>query len=351
MDFRLTAEQKMVRDSVRAWLAQQLSPVEKDGRVLVDSAAVANVLWKSALKEGWIGAFFPERHGGHELDLVAVALAFEEIGRALAPGPFLANMLLLPMLLRRHESAAADLAIAVLGGRRVLGLSQGGVQSGKRDLAVEFHALVSDAISILAKSAGTKAELAVTSVHGLTFEALESFDIYNSLGGVTLSGDPINRRYEIETGDLLPFKVGVSAEIVGIAQRTLEQTLEYVRERHQFGKSVGSFQAVKHRLADCYMQVENARIAVYFAALCFHDRPQDAANSTDLAMAYCAKAGAKVIEACIQMHGGFGFTWESGLHVALRRVQHLSTIFGLGRDARQTLERALVNGSASIGLA
>jgi len=130
--------------------------------------------------------------------------------------------------------------------------------------------------------------------------------------------------------------VAISAELTGIAQRTMEMAVEYAKERQQFGRPIGSYQAVSHRCAQMLLETEGARSATYYAAWAADASPEDLPLAASMAKAYASDAGWRVANASLQVHGGIGFTWEHDLHLWLKRAKVDSTMFG---DAHWHRER------------
>ena len=138
----------------------------------------------------------------------------------------------------------------------------------------------------------------------------------------------------------------LAGELVGLAQRCLDMTVAYVRERHQFGRPVGSFQALKHRLADVWVAISQARAASRYAAACLASADPDVKVAVAMAKAYCSEAAVHAAQECVQLHGGIGFTWEHPAHLYLKRAKADSIAFGTP-DAHRAALAALVDLPAS----
>jgi alkylation response protein AidB-like acyl-CoA dehydrogenase len=134
----------------------------------------------------------------------------------------------------------------------------------------------------------------------------------------------------------------LASELVGLAQRCVDMTVAYVKQRHQFGRPVGSFQALKHRLADVWVTVSQARAASRYAAACLADGGPDAPVAVALAKAYCSDAAVYAAQECVQLHGGIGFTWEHPAHLYLKRAKADSIAFGTA-DAHRAALAVLVD--------
>ena len=139
-------------------------------------------------------------------------------------------------------------------------------------------------------------------------------------------------------------------EMVGGMQRTLDLTVEYAKTRKQFGKPIGSFQAVQHQCADMYLETESARSAVYYAAWALQESAPDAAGAVSIAKIYASDAGRTVGNRGIQIHGGMGFTWENDLHLYYRRAKASETAFGDATFHRERLARLVIDTASVAGM-
>ncbi|MEU0452706.1 acyl-CoA dehydrogenase family protein [Streptomyces sp. NPDC006129] len=364
MDVRFTAEQDEIRRTLRDLLRKRCGPAEL--RAAVDTPAGHDpALWAALAEQlGLPGLALPETYGGVGCSVTELALACEETGRVLAPSPLLATAVLTaPLLLAlgtdaqraallpRIASGALTAALAVPGPALATALAltghdpgggwagggrAGGVQArrtaggwrlyGQADQVLDGH---SAGLLVVAAHAGGFARSRVLlflvpgDAAGLTRVRRTALDATRPQARVQL------RDVEAELlgrdGDDVPAalaRVGdtaaacLAAEAVGAADRVLERTVEYVRQREQFGRPIGSFQAVKHRLADVYVQVQAARSAAYYAA--WATTQGEAVGGTALAQALQALREAAAEG--IQSHGGIGFTWEHEAHLYFKRA-------------------------------
>ncbi|AXE86668.1 acyl-CoA dehydrogenase family protein [Streptomyces sp. Go-475] len=364
MDVRFTAEQDEIRRTLRDLLRKRCGPAEL--RAAVDTPAGHDpALWTALAEQlGLPGLALPETYGGVGCSVTELALACEETGRVLAPSPLLATAVLAaPLLLAlgtgaqraallpRIASGALTAALAVPGPALATALAltgrdpgggwagggrAGGVQArrtaggwrlyGQADQVLDGH---SAGILVVAAHAGGFARSRVLlflvpgDAAGLTRVRRTALDATRPQARIQL------RDVEAELlgrdGDDVPAALArlgdtaaacLAAEAVGAADRVLERTVEYVRQREQFGRPVGSFQAVKHRLADVYVQVQTARSAAYYAA--WATAQGEAVGGTALAQALQALREAAAEG--IQSHGGIGFTWEHEAHLYFKRA-------------------------------
>ena len=351
----------MLRRSAREFLAKECSP--KVVRRLMESAdGYDQALWKKIADLGWTALGIPEEYGGVGtfLDLVVV---LEEAGRALLPGPFFSTMgLAVPALVeagteaQKKEvlsaiaagSARATLAFTEPSGRwdaGSIGLtakqSGGGWRlDGVKVFVPDVEA--ADYIVVVARTRGEGEEgvtlfLVQDKPEGMAVRPLETLDMTRrwseirfdgvQLGADAVMGAPdkawprLKRALEWATSALC-------AEMVGGVQKVLETSTEYAKTRHQFGKPIGIYQAVSHKLADMLVLSESGRSATYYAAWTVDADAPDRSLASSMAKAYVSDAYRKVAGDGIQVHGGIGFTWEHDMHLYFKRAKGSEVTFG-----------------------
>ncbi|MFJ3232380.1 acyl-CoA dehydrogenase family protein [Streptomyces sp. NPDC086787] len=372
MDTRLTAEQDEIRRTLRELLHKRCGPEER--RTALDTPAGHDpALWTALAEQlGLPGLALPEAHGGIGCSATELALACEETGRALAPTPLLAtSVLAAPLilalgtedqrtaLLPRLASGALTATLAVPGtalaavltltggndGQWAGGGRSGGVQAtaagdgwrlyGEVTQVLDGH---SAGLLLVAAHAGGFARsrvrlfLVAGDAAGLTRTRQTALDATRPLGRVQLR-DVEARLLGADDSDALAalsalgdtVAAVLAAEAVGAAGRALERTVEYVKQREQFGRLIGSFQAVKHRLADVYVQVQAARSAAYYAAWAAAGHQERAGG---IALAQALEALRTAAAEGIQLHGGIGFTWEHEAHLYFKRAAGDELLFG-----------------------
>ena len=294
---------------------------------------------------GWPGLALPEEWGGQGLGIVELAVLFEEMGYALAPSPLFSNTiagLALERSAAPTSSASATCAPLADGrearhagalGRRLAGDARRLHDGGRRPTATASSStarrcLVLDAASadfFLVATADGRRHLVERGADGVTVTPEPSIDLTRRLYSVSFDGVKVAAADAMpgEAADYYPvfFRlcVALAAESTGIAQRTMEMAVEYAKDRKQFGRPIGSYQAVSHRCAQMLLETENARSAVYGAAWAADAEPESLPLAASMAKAYASDAGWRVPDASIQVHGGIGFTWEHDLHFFLKR--------------------------------
>lgn len=324
MDFDLSDDQLAVRDAARDLLGGMKALGR--ARATVDGAGGADAeLWASVVEQGWLALDLPEAAGGLGMSAVEQMLVVEELGRHAAPVPFVETALALGALVRAGDpggwagrllAGEATACVVYDAAAPVIGAPQA-------DVAV---AIVDGA-------------LVVADVRNRRPAAEPAMDRTRTLGWLDLDGAPTEQIGGADAvADLVDRgTVLYSAELLGGAAAVLELAVEYAKEREQFGRPIGSFQAVKHRCADMLVDVEGMRSAVYWAAWCQAAATDDRSIAASTAKIWCADAAKRVMASGLQVHGGIGFTWEHDLHLYLKRSQLSQVSFGSAATHRQRL--------------
>jgi alkylation response protein AidB-like acyl-CoA dehydrogenase len=319
MDFRFDDEQVALGDAIRT-LCAQLFPL--DAVAAREGTEAAADTWRALAEIGVFGLLLPSEPGG----AVEAAIAFEQFGAHLATGPRLWSMI-----------AAPFVAGVVDGDVRVTGLE---LTTATRAPFVIEHAAASDVVLITHEDRieqGAIADLPASFEEGDPFDPLTPARAYSTPPRGTAIGDADDAARLRRIGAIL-----TAAELVGVAQGALDVASAYALERQQFGVPIGSFQAVKHLLADMYVRVELARSATYAAAATFDDdRAGDATTAASAAKVLATEAGIANGRTAVQVLGGMGFTWEMTPHYFLKRAWQLEATFGTGDAHALTISAAL----------
>jgi len=378
VDFDLSDDQEALRHAAAALLDSRAS-LDRVRQAADRPDRIDRELWSHMAEQGWTGVERAEATGGLGMGFVEVAVLCEQLGRHLAPVPFIGTVLTLGALDRasskqgpgpgpggqadhdhrlveRMSDPEAIGAFAwsrhpgqVIAERRgEAGAGASGdswVLSGRTDPVV--FGPVADVVLVPAASA----VFAVTLDAGSAPRVEPGMDLTRSLGWLELDSTPATLLGGPELCAALIDRasVAVSAEMLGAAQHVLEMTVEYAKDRVQFGRPIGSFQAVKHRCADMLVDVEGMRSAVYYAAWCIADGNPDAPAAASAAKIWCSEAAARVMASGLQVHGGIGFTWEHDLHLFVKRSQLDQVSFGDAPWHRDRLA-ALLRELAEAGL-
>jgi len=324
MNFDFTDDQQDIKRTAHDLLAKRSSPERV--RQAAEARENDEDLWRELCELGWPGIAVAEGHGGQGLGTVELAILLEELGYAVAATPFLGSV-----------SAALVLGEAGSEEQRKQWLPQlaSGEVTGALGLTVDGEAgLVADgdgAGVIVLVGDGEARLLHPGQAEVQSLETIDPTRRYARVrgDGEALPGDPgpgIDRA-----------TVAVAAELVGICQRALDMTLEYVKDRRQFNTPVGAYQAVSHRCAQMLMSTESARSATLFAAWTADADPERLAEGAALAKAAASEAGREVTASAIQAHGGIGFTWEADVHWLYKRAQLDGALMGGARHHRARL--------------
>jgi len=359
MYFDLTDEQQAIKATARDFLAARYKS-ERIRELAQSEHGFEQSDWEEMTELGWPGLALPEEWGGQGLGIVELAVLFEELGYALAPSPIFSNTIAgLALALcgsdEQRERWLRPLAAGEVRGTPALWdagtpASPGGFEMEARaegDCVVldGEKVLVMDAASadffLVATSDGRR-HVVERATDGVTVAAEPSIDLTRRLHSVRFDGVRVAAADTLpaEAPDYLPvfFRlcVALAAESTGIAQRALEMAVSYAKDRKQFGRPIGSYQAVSHRCAQMLLETENSRSVVYGAAWAADAEPESLPLAASMAKAYASDAGWRVPDASIQVHGGIGFTWEHDLHFFLKRGKANAAMFG---DARWHRDR------------
>ncbi|HWC15165.1 MAG TPA: acyl-CoA dehydrogenase family protein [Actinomycetota bacterium] len=364
MDFAFSEEQNMLRDQARSFLADRVGPDRVADLAAADQGWDPEI-YRQMAELGWIGLAAPEEAGGAGMSFIDEAVLFEELGRALFPGPFFSTVALATPLLERsgvsldavvagqrsatlawaEPSGPAHLADAASVTTKAEASNGSWTLSGEKYL-IPDGGIVDDVLVVAAASDG----IGVWSVSRSEAAATEhsTMDRTRRLGSLRLSatrGEPVVVAGEAEPllrAVRLRALAAVALEAVGIGQRALELSIDYVKERKQFGKPIGAYQAVSHQVADIYAEVELARSLSYWAAWCVAEDDEQAGSAVSAAKSSAGAAAVAACERAIQVHGGIGFTWEHPLHLFYKRAQWINTFEGPGTVHRAELAERLL---------
>jgi alkylation response protein AidB-like acyl-CoA dehydrogenase len=366
MYFDLTDEQQAIKSTAHDFLASRFKS-ERLREIAASDDGVDAAGWAEMAELGWTGLAIPEGWGGQGLGIVELAVLFEEMGYALAPSPL-------------FSSTIAGLALTLCGSddlrERYLRPLAAGQVRGTPALWDAGSPVTPGGFTMEARSDGDGVVLdgekvLVPDAAGADFFLVATSDgrrhlVERAAEGVAVAAEPSmdpTRRFSsvrfdgvrVAAADTLPgaeadyypvfFRlcVALAAESTGIAQRTMEMAVAYAKDRQQFGRPIGAYQAVSHRCAQMLLETENARSAVYGAAWAADAEPESLPLAASMAKAYASDAGWRVPDASIQVHGGIGFTWEHDLHFFLKRGRSNAAIFGDAKWHRERVADAVLS--------
>jgi alkylation response protein AidB-like acyl-CoA dehydrogenase len=377
MNFGFTEDQEALREATRKFLDNEC-PTTFVRKMMADDTAHSTELWKKIAQLGWLGIVVPEDFGGSGGSFLDLVVILEEAGKSLLPGPFFATALLgtsavlgggsaeqkstiLPKVVEgnhiltlalaeksgRYDAAGVTLAANPKGSDFVL--------SGEKLFVPDAH--VADQFVVAARtSQASKPEDGITlflvdaKAPGVAISQLKTVDMTRRQCHVAFQDVAVARAQVLgEVGKgwsvlqrvLSQAMAGLCAEMVGTGQKALDLAVTYAKERVQFGKPIGSFQAVKHKCVDMMVQVENARSLTYYAAWAVDENNDEAQQAVPMAKAYCSDMCKTVTSEAIQVHGGIGFTWEHDMHLFYRRGLASEAAFGSAPVHREVVAQSL----------
>ncbi len=362
MDFGFSEEQEMLRQSARQFLETECAmPYVR--KMMEDDTGYAAEQWKRMADLGWMGLIFPESYGGSGLNMVDLVVVLEEMGRVVMPGPFFASVILggLAIDLGGSETQKQRYLPDIAAGTRRATLAQveesgrwdaeGIALPAKKDGAgyrlsgtklFVHDAHNADLLVVPARTSGSGISgitlfLVDTRQPGVSITLLKTMDQTRKLCEVTFNnvgvgGDAVlgapDQGWPLLDRLVDRAKVALCAEMCGGAQKVLEMSVEYAKVREQFGRPIGSFQAIQHKCANMMVQTESAKSATYYAAWAVANDVPEAHLAACMAKAYCSDAYRFVSAEGIQIHGGIGFTWEHDMHLYFKRAKGSEVTFG-----------------------
>jgi len=370
MYFDLTDEQQAIKSTARDFLAARYKS-ERIRQLTKSEHGFEQSDWQEMAELGWPGLALPEEWGGQGLGIVDLVVLFEEMGYALAPSPLLSNTVVGLALSfcgsdEQRERLLRPLAAGELRGAPALWDAGSSATIGEftMEARADGDGVVLDGEKVLVMDAAAADFLLVATsdgrrhvverdATGVTVVPATSIDLTRCLYSVRFEGVQVAPENTLPAAGSDYFQVfhracvAIAAESTGIAQRTLEMAVEYAKDRQQFGRPIGSYQAVSHRCAQMLLETENSRSAVYGAAWAADAEPDSLPTAASIAKAYASDAGWRVPDASIQVHGGIGFTWEHDLHFFLKRGKANAATLGDAKWHRERVADAVLAEAAA----
>ena len=360
MQFVVDDEQMMLRDSVRGFLESR-APLGRVRALMETDIGYDPSVWAEMAGLGWQGLAIGEEYGGAGYTLRELGVVMEELGRSLLPSPFLSTVILGAGVIAAagSEEQRSQLLAEIAGGDRLVALAvvepgrgwdpadiattwrrddEGFVVDGVKSYVLDGHIADTLVVSALSEEGGVDLFLVESDAPGVDRRLLETMDMTRKQAEVSLSAVRLSAPARLGSPGSAPSvlddlydtaAVALAHEQVGGAQRCLDMSVAYAKDREQFGRAIGSFQAVKHMCADMLIRLESARSAAYHAAWAAAvgdtgELPIAAA----LAKACCSEAFFENAGDTIQIHGGIGFTWEHDAHLFFKRAKSDEILFG-----------------------
>lgn len=365
MTFDFSPEQQALREAVAGFLADHSDEASVRATAETDRG-VDPAVWKSLAEQLELtGLIVPERYGGSGAGPVELAIVMEQFGKSLFCGPYFSSAVLATSLLLEIDDAAAcaEFLPHMANGQRTatVALAEGN-GNWDPDAVATTATETSDGWTITGEKkyvldgASANTMLVVTegpevfavdaNATGITTTPLKTLDSTRKQANIRFSGTPARPlagdsaralRRTLETAAVM-----LAAEQTGGARAALDMAVEYARQRIQFGRTIGSFQAIKHMCADLFVDVESAYSATYYAAWTLAE-DEDASGPAALAQAFCSDAFVRASNDNIQIHGGIGFTWEHPAHLYLRRARSSAQLLGDSATHREHYLAAVAN--------
>jgi alkylation response protein AidB-like acyl-CoA dehydrogenase len=369
MNFAFSEEQEELRRITRQFLESK-SPETEVRRLMDTTEGYDPAVWSQMANElGLQSLVIPEEYGGQGFTYVELTVVLEEMGRALLAAPFYATVALATnaILHSGDEAAKKDLLPGIASGETIATLAitepngrwdlsgieatatkagDGWTIDGTKMFVLDGH--VANVIIVAARTGDGISLFKVDGdAEGLTRTPLATMDQTRKQAKLEFSGVPATLIGEEGAGgDVLGrvldlAAVALAAEQVGGAQKVLDMSVQYAKDRVQFGRPIGSFQAIKHKCADMLLEVESAKSAAYYAAWCAAELNDELPEVACLAKAYCSEAYFHAAAENIQIHGGIGFTWEHPAHLYFKRAKSSELLFGDPTYHRELLAQRL----------
>jgi alkylation response protein AidB-like acyl-CoA dehydrogenase len=374
MIFAFTDEQRELAATLRRFLQDKSSSSEVR-RLMQTEAGYDPQTWSQLAGQlGLPGLVIPEKHGGSGAGPVELAVASEEMGRALLCAPFFATAVLAAqaLLASGDEAAQEEFLPGIADGTTIATVAvcesdgawttdgvatrarrsgDGYVLDGRKSFVIDGH--TAGLLLVVARADGGPSLFAVRGdADGLGRRPLETLDLTRKQAALELDAVPARligaegSAADVVAATLRLGAVALAAEQVGGAQRCLDMSVEYAKIRMQFGRPIGSFQAIKHMCADMLLEVESARSAAYYAAWAAQDGSDELPLVASLAKACCSEAYFRAAADNIQIHGGIGFTWEHDAHLYYRRAKSTELMLGTPAEHREIAAGYLIEGAA-----
>jgi alkylation response protein AidB-like acyl-CoA dehydrogenase len=318
MDFGLTDDQRDIQRTARDLLAERATFARV--REHAEAGTTDEALWKELCGLGWPGIAISESYGGQGLGTIELAILCEELGRVVAPVPFLASTMAACVIEQAGSDEQRERWLPGLASGETIGALASAVD-GTAELVVS--GAEADVI-VLVEDDGSGRLVAAADAE---ITKVAAIDPTRSAARVSVT-DGADESLEDGCPGLGRALVAVSSELVGVSERALEMTVSYVKDRKQFGVPVGAYQAVSHRCAQMLLETEQARSTAAFAAWTADADPESLAEAAAMAKALASQAGREVTAGAIQMHGGIGFTWEADVHWLFKRAQLDAALLG-----------------------
>jgi alkylation response protein AidB-like acyl-CoA dehydrogenase len=341
MDLGLTDDQREIQRTARELLAERAKPERV--REYAEAGRTDERLWGELCELGWPGIAISEENGGQGLGRVELSILCEELGRAVAPVPFLGSVLASTLIEHAGSEPQRERWLGELASGRTIG-AVGLARDGIAELMIGAPEAQ---VMVLVEDERARV-LAAEEAEVIVLASIDSTRTAARVSAPAGAGEMLDGDSAAGVDRAI---VAVASELVGVCGRALEMTVAYVKERKQFGVPVGAYQAVSHRCAQMLLDTEKARSTAAFAAWTADADPERLAEAAAMAKAAASDAGIEVTASAIQAHGGIGFTWEADVHWLYKRAQLDAALLGGAKAHRARLAAILARraGAAVAG--
>jgi alkylation response protein AidB-like acyl-CoA dehydrogenase len=358
MDIKLNEDQIEIARQARRFCENE-SPMDYVRDMFEDERGFKDDIWAKMVEMGWTAMCIPEAYGGLDMELLDLAVVLEEMGRAVIPGPFFSTVLLAAEAIKeagtdaQKEQYLAGIAGGEIRGSLALYEPDGGADLGyiQMDANMDGDGFVLNGTKLFVPDAhvadflvcaarteagndpaqGVSLFLVDLKAAGVSVSLLPTMDGTRKLCAVEFKGTKVNQEGIMGEPNkgwaslkrvLQRAQVGLCAESVGGAQRAMEMATEYAKIRIQFDQPIGAFQAIKHRCAQMFVEVESARSILYYTAWAQdHEDPKAAEIAVSVAKSHCSDVYRNTSASCLQVLGGTGFSWEHDIHLYIKRAK------------------------------
>lgn len=342
MDFGLSDDQSLFQQSLRGFLADRV-PSARVRTTMESASGHDEALVRELGEQGVTGILVPAEYGGTGLGLLDAALAAEELGRAATPFSFHTAAVLAPLLVSASSSGVcrSEWLPRIAEGSALVSVVPGAPapKGGRLSGSVLFvaDALVADAFVVqCGDAAAPEFHLVPRSSAGLRVEPLATVDDTRRVGEVVFEDVAVGDATSLPVPDgaavleraIDAARVALAADSLGAAERSLEEAVKYALTREQFGRVIGSFQAVKHMCAEVFAEVEPVRALLWYAAFAWDERRDDAAAMAALLKSHATEVATEATTTCVQVYGGMGFTWECDMQLWFKRAGYNRQMLG-----------------------
>ncbi|HYC54538.1 MAG TPA: acyl-CoA dehydrogenase family protein [Candidatus Binatia bacterium] len=356
MDFGLSDDQQLFAQSLRGFLSERV-PMDRVRTIMESRSGHDSGLLLQLAEQGVTGILVPEARGGSGLGLLDAAIAAHELGRAATPFSFHSAAVMAPVLLAqaRNEQLAAPWLERIAAGKALVSVIHrapaisGGALSGTIGAAPD--AASADALLVVSGSgAGAQVVLVPRDAAGVEIAPLCTVDDTRRIDEVRFDGVRVEDSMRLDLADAARAaaraidagRVVLAADALGAADRSLELAVQYALTREQFGRVIGSFQAVKHMCAEVFAEIEPVRSLLWYAAFAWDDGRADASTMAALVKSHGSEAATEATTTCVQVYGGMGFTYECDMHIWFKRAGYDRQMLGGPAALREQAAAAML---------